>query len=99
MFDNESLNGQFGTQITLCRLNLMHLTGTFDNNKVIGHDLKVSNEAVLVEANDSIEFTTIVTLWKDMKLDEVSKLEGLIFIYFLHSNKRLLKIHNQNRQK
>ena len=72
MFDNESSNGQFGTQITLSRLNLMHLTGTFDNNKVIGHDLKVSNEAVLVEANDSIEFTTIVTLWKNMKLDEVS---------------------------
>jgi len=72
MFDNESLNGQFATQIALCRLNLMHLTGTFDNNKVIVQDLRVSNETVSVEPNDSIEATTIVTLWKEMKLDEVS---------------------------
>lgn len=77
MFDNEKLNAQFGTQLMLCRLNLMHLTDTFDNNKAIVQDLKVSNEAAVVESNDSIEITTLVTLWKDMKLDEVCFLKKL----------------------
>ena len=71
MFENEALNAQFSSQLTFCKLNLMHLTGAFDSNKMLVQDLKITNEPLMVEANDSIEVTTIVTLWKEMKLDEV----------------------------
>jgi hypothetical protein len=77
MFENETLNTQFATQLTLCKINLMHMAGSYDSNKVIVQDLKASNEPTVVESNDSAEIVTLVTLWKEMKLDEVSFMDTL----------------------
>lgn len=74
MFDIDTLLAQFATQITLARLNLSILKGNYDNSKAIVQDLKVINEPSqqnTVENGDSVEVVTILTLYKDLKLDEV----------------------------
>lgn len=70
LFESDDLVSNFAKQITLCKCNL--LNGNIQNDKLV-QDLKFndSDSEPIVENNDSIEVSTLVSSWQNFKLTEI----------------------------
>jgi hypothetical protein len=78
MFDQEKMLIQFLTQTTLARFNIYSQeSGPKTTEKPMTQDLKLSSNdddasSLFVESDDAVEIATLLTVWKDMKLDDVN---------------------------
>jgi hypothetical protein len=70
LLDSEDLVASFGTNVALCKCNL--LQGNLESIK-LSQELKCADADIAqgVEAGDSVEIGTLVSVWKDSKLHEV----------------------------
>ncbi|CAF0730070.1 unnamed protein product [Brachionus calyciflorus] len=86
LFDSEELVSNFATQVTLCKCNI--LQGNLQNEKLV-QDLKFndSDSGMIVESNDSIETTTLVNSWQNLKLVEIENTTQKPFRLKLGKNK------------
>jgi hypothetical protein len=99
MFEQEPILVQFLTQTTLAKFNVLQESAT-KSDKILIQDLKMSSgndegSHLLVEADDSVEISTLLTVWKDYKFDDVRViLYMLVMSIFLNmsSNNKLLPI-------
>ena len=107
LFDNEDLVASFGTNIALGKCNL--LQGNLADSYKLSQDLKSTDSDLVVESSDSVEYSSLVTVWKDMKLQDVventqqkpvkvrlgkSKLPQVCLIYMINFNhKKTLMIN------
>lgn len=86
LFDSEDLVSNFAKQIALCKCNL--LNGNIQNDKLV-QDLKFndSDSDLIVENNDSIEVSTLVSSWQNFKLTEIDNTTQKSFKLKLGKNK------------
>lgn len=86
LFDTEDLVSNFAKQVTLCKCNL--LGGNLQNDKFV-QDLRFNDTAseYIVENNDSIEVSTVVSSWQSYKLNEIENSTQKPFKLKLGKNK------------